>query len=103
MKFLLIGFLVCLGTITQAQTPDTVIILNEKDFYQPIVKFNFNQPLFILNGKKFSYDSLEVLNPNSIESINIIKGLEAREKYGDDGKNGVVIIKLKEVAKKEED
>jgi bla regulator protein BlaR1 len=45
---------------------------------------------------------LNVINPRSIESIDIIKGLEAQQKYGDEGKNGVVLITLKEAARKED-
>ena len=99
MKTLLIGFLLCIGGIVvQAQTSDsTRYILIPQDFVQPIAKFN--HPLYVLNGKKLAHDSLNILDPNSIESIHILKGLEAKEKYGDEGKNGVVVITLKEICK----
>lgn len=103
MKTLLIGFFLSLGCIVKAQTPDSVIIRNDKDLLQPVVTFDFNKPLFILNGKKISRDSLDILDPNKIKSVHVYKGLDAKEKYGDEGKNGVVVIELKAVTKKEED
>ena len=38
---------------------------------------------------------MKKLDPNKIESVTVLKGDSAIEKYGDKGKNGVVIIKTK--------
>jgi hypothetical protein len=38
---------------------------------------------------------MEAIDPNTIESIFILKDEKAIEKYGDEGKNGVVEIKIK--------
>lgn len=57
-----------------------------------------NQPLFILNGKRISADSAQYINPESIESIEVLKG-EKTKPYGESGKNGVIIIKLKDETK----
>jgi len=35
------------------------------------------------------------LHPDSIESINVLKGESALENYGEEGKNGVIEITLK--------
>jgi Spy/CpxP family protein refolding chaperone len=48
--------------------------------------------------KEFS--SFENINPNDIESIEVLKGETATIKFGEKGKNGVIIITLKD--KKEE-
>jgi bla regulator protein BlaR1 len=50
---------------------------------------------FFVDVKK--WESKEVLNldPSKIASINLIKGLSTKDKYGEDGKNGVVEITLK--------
>lgn len=53
------------------------------------------QPLFILEGKEISKEEMSRLNPNSIQSINVLKGESAKGKYGEKGKNGVVEISLK--------
>lgn len=54
-----------------------------------------NRPLFILEGKEVTEETLKDLNPKDIESINVIKDQNAINKYGQKGKNGVVEIFLK--------
>lgn len=51
-----------------------------------------NTPLFIIDGLPGSYDSL---NPNDIESIDVLKDASATAIYGSAGSNGVVIITTK--------
>jgi len=75
----------------------------EKDL--PELKINSDEgkkPLHIVNGEEYKGEMSE-LNPDDIESINIVKGAAAAKKYGDKGKNGVVEIQLKadKTAKKE--
>ncbi len=50
------------------------------------------QPLFIVDGKKWSYKKVKKLNPDDIDSINVLKGKKAEKKYGKASKNGVVEI-----------
>jgi hypothetical protein len=40
--------------------------------------------------------TLNYINPNWIETVNVLKGNEATEKYGQLGKNGVILIGLKD-------
>jgi len=70
-----------------------------------------NQPLFVVDGVPFNSDTnsdgnfLEGatnassrfldLDPNSIESISILKGLSATTLYGSAGRNGVVLVTTK--------
>jgi hypothetical protein len=54
------------------------------------------QPLIIIDGKEAGEDiNLDSLDPNTIESINVLKGPSAEQAYGEKGKNGVVEITLK--------
>ncbi|MCU4174940.1 M56 family metallopeptidase [Carboxylicivirga sp. N1Y90] len=53
---------------------------------------NERDPLYIVDGTKHSGSQL---NAEDIESVNVIKGSEAIDKYGDDAKNGVVEITTK--------
>ena len=54
------------------------------------------QPLIIIDGKDAGEDiNLDSLDPNTIESINVLKGPSAEKAYGEKGKNGVVEITLK--------
>jgi hypothetical protein len=55
-----------------------------------------DQPLIIIDGKEAGEDiNLDSLDPNTIESINVLKGPSAEKAYGEKGKNGVVEITLK--------
>jgi TonB-dependent SusC/RagA subfamily outer membrane receptor len=57
------------------------------------------QPLFVIinNKGEVSYvTSTDHINPNDIESVEVLKGDSAISKYGTDGKNGVVIITTKD-------
>ena len=53
------------------------------------------KPLFILEGKEVTEESIKDLKPDDIESINVIKDQNAINKYGVKGKNGVIEIFLK--------
>ncbi len=51
-------------------------------------------PLVIVNGV-VANKSMNDIDPNTIESVNILKGELATQKYGDKGKNGVINVTLK--------
>lgn len=56
------------------------------------------QPHIILidaAGKESVVDSMNELAPDDIASVNVLKGEAAIKKYGDKGKNGVVVITMK--------
>ncbi|WP_194976037.1 Spy/CpxP family protein refolding chaperone [Aquiflexum lacus] len=90
------------GKITSTIGPsgDVVIVpdSNSKLFFQLEQELNGNKPTYYLktkNGLKeiFSFDDI---SPDEIESISVIKGASATELYGDKGKNGVIIMTLKQ-------
>ena len=69
-----------------------------------------NQPLFIVDGVPFSSETNAQggfvdgnngssrfldLDPNNIESVNVLKGLAAATLYGTQGRNGVILITTK--------
>lgn len=55
------------------------------------------KPVFYLdeNGKMKKIENLENFNPDEIASVTVLKDQNAISKFGEEGKNGVVIIKLK--------
>jgi len=74
-----------------------------------------NQPLFIVDGVPFNSSTNQAnnfvdgqtessrfldLDPNNIESINVLKGLSATVLYGELGRNGVIIVTTKNGARK---
>lgn len=52
-------------------------------------------PIFILDGKKISKETMETINTDEVESVSVYKSETAIEAYGEDGKNGVVEITMK--------
>ncbi len=56
---------------------------------------NAENILYFVDGKETSYADIGKINPESIESINVLKGDDATKAYGEKGKNGVIIIKTK--------
>ncbi|WP_234571991.1 SusC/RagA family TonB-linked outer membrane protein [Rhodohalobacter sp. 614A] len=53
-----------------------------------------NDPLVVLNGIPFS-GSISDINPNSIQSIDILKDASATAIYGSRGANGVILVSTK--------
>jgi TonB-dependent SusC/RagA subfamily outer membrane receptor len=52
-------------------------------------------PLYIVDGKEAPADTMKTLNPNDIESITVLKEESSTAKYGEKGRNGVILITLK--------
>ncbi len=53
-----------------------------------------SDPLYIVDGFQLD-NALNVINPNDIESIDILKGASAIAIYGARGSNGIIVIKTK--------
>jgi hypothetical protein len=51
--------------------------------------------LYVIDGKEMESGSMKDVDPNTIKSINVLKGENAVKKYGDKGKNGVIEITTK--------
>jgi len=54
-----------------------------------------NQALLVVDGVITPQDFLATINPNDVESTNILKGPSAAATYGSDASNGVLIVNLK--------
>lgn len=55
-----------------------------------------NEPLYVVDGKV--KPTINDINPEDIESINVLKGESAEAEYGELGKNGVILITTKVMA-----
>ncbi len=71
-----------------AEGENGVIIITTKSAQTP-------SPLYIIDGKESTKAEADKLDPNTIESMNVLKDKSATDIYGDKGKNGVIEIKLK--------
>ena len=58
------------------------------------------EPLYVIldnNGEKtVNKVYMSSLDPDNIESVNVLKGKSAKTAYGKKGKNGVIVIRLKQ-------
>lgn len=55
-----------------------------------------NQPLIIVDEKKMTKDfQISTIDPQEIESISVLKGKSGVDLYGEEGKEGVIIITKK--------
>ncbi|WP_428665902.1 TonB family protein [Runella sp.] len=69
------------------RTPLTLFEINGVDPKLP--------PYYVLDGKEIADEKVKTIDPNSIQSVHVLKGEDATQKYGDKGKNGVVEITTK--------
>ncbi|MHA8049515.1 TonB-dependent receptor plug domain-containing protein [Aquirufa sp. ROCK-SH2] len=56
---------------------------------------NSNSPLYVVDDVPVSANNINAINPNDIESVNILKDASATAIYGVRGGNGVIVIKTK--------
>lgn len=52
-------------------------------------------PLIVIDGKRKHFKYITKLNASLIESILVLKAVEAKEKYGRKAKHGAVVIEMK--------
>lgn len=74
------------NAIAPAQKTDTI---------PEITLANEEKALIIADGKTITSVEMKKIDPETIESITVLKNANAVQEYGEKGKNGVVIIKTK--------
>lgn len=85
--------------------PGSPVMINIRGITSPL-SGSLNQPLYVIDGVPFNVDGMPgtydggsnpllTLNPNDIESINILKDAAATSIYGSRGANGVIIVTSK--------
>ena len=79
-------------------------IQNENQNNQPNSGFKIRSsgediPLIVKDGIISPNQKMEDINPNDIESINVLKGESAISKYGEKGKNGVLEMTMKKTGR----
>ncbi|SFH91365.1 vWA domain-containing protein [Halpernia frigidisoli] len=60
-----------------------------------------NSPLIVVDGVVYNSKSLDILNPNNIKELTVLKDASATSMYGNRGREGVILIKTKNLSKKE--
>lgn len=51
--------------------------------------------LYIVDGEKVTKEAIKKINPNDILAVNVLKSKASIEQYGEEGKDGVIIITTK--------
>jgi len=78
------------------QSLNGVLLIETKPFQERAVKsISDSKVLFLLNDKPITQAELEKINPDTIESVEVIKDKKEIAKYTTDEYDGIVIIKLK--------
>jgi TonB-dependent SusC/RagA subfamily outer membrane receptor len=96
-----------MGSALRSENPDTSCgVKVAKEFKEVKIRMGGvrtlsakDNPLVILDGVVVKMHTIGKLNPNNIESINVIKGAQAMAIYGSEGANGVIIITSKKPVK----
>ena len=57
------------------------------------------KPMVVVDGVVTDQSRLNSMSPNDIQSVNVLKGKLAKDKYGEQGSNGVIEITSKKKAK----
>lgn len=70
---------------------------NAKEKVQHVLRISEGKetPLVVVDGEEISVSSLDKLSPDTFESINVFKGEAAINRFGEKGKNGVLLITTK--------
>ncbi len=76
-----------------------IVRLSRLNKSSKVLNFSFTQsekaPLFIIDGKESTQEEMKSINPEKIKEVSVLKDQAATKVYGDKGKNGVVVIKMK--------
>jgi TonB-dependent SusC/RagA subfamily outer membrane receptor len=73
-----------------------VISIITKDYIQTDSQKDLSsKPLVLVDGRVYT-NSLDSINVQEIESVDVRKGISATKLYGKAGKNGVILVKTKE-------
>ena len=60
-----------------------------------VVKKGEKEPMVLLDGNRITYETLSKLEPELISSITVLKDQQAVDQYGEEGRNGVVLVTTK--------
>lgn len=79
-----------INTINSSVNPDVRVVLRGNRSF-----LGNNQALLVLDGVPVNLAYLSTLNPNDIESMNVLKGANAAALYGSEAANGVIVVTTK--------
>ena len=63
------------------------------------MKDGLENPLVVIDGKRSTIAELKALDPQTIDNVSVLKDKASLEVFGEDGKNGVIIVTTKDAAR----
>jgi hypothetical protein len=60
---------------------------------------SIKEPLIIVNGKAIDLEIFKALKPEAVKDMEVFKDAKATKEYGEKGKNGVIVVSLKDPEK----
>lgn len=79
-----------ISTVNASVNPDVRVVLRGNRSF-----LGNNQALLVLDGVAVNLAYLSTINPNDIESMNVLKGGNAAALYGSEAANGVIVVNTK--------
>ena len=90
---------VILGMATVAQAQNISYTLLRSNPNEAVVRVDFGSyqtETVSVNGTEMPYDKFVSISPNIIKSITVLKNKEALTKYGEKGKDGVILVEIED-------
>lgn len=91
-----------IGIALEGKTPGVQIIQNSgapgstpQVRIRGLTSINNSDPLYVVDGIPLASNDINIVDPENIESIDILKDASAQAIYGSRGANGVILIKTK--------
>lgn len=84
-----------LKTVNNVLAFEVVVVGNDAAGGTAAAKAPSPPPIYFLDGKRVAREVVDKLAKERIASVDVIKGAEAMAKYGEDGRNGVVLVVTK--------
>ena len=83
------------GSKTIEVKADTAPATESTGIFTVVEESNVKDPLVIIDGNRASKEEMEALDASTVDHIDVLKDKSSTELYGEEGKNGVILITTK--------
>ncbi|RZJ71289.1 hypothetical protein [Flavobacterium sp.] len=80
------------GQANEKEKTSTTDVIAVKELPKTV---SLNSPLIIVDGKETDQKTFEAIDQSKVEAVHILKDANAVAAYGDKGKYGVIVVKMK--------
>lgn len=86
------------GKTIEVKADQPTTTTNPGIFVVDDMKTNMENPLVFIDDKRASMEEVKAIDPKNIDHIDVLKDKASTELYGEEGKNGVILITTKKAA-----